>query len=373
MTPSEFRGDFPIFGEHVYLASCSQGALSRTVRKAFEEYLTSWDEAGNPWGRWGEQEERLRARFAALVNAKPGEVALTFSASSALNAVLGALDYSRRPRVVCTDLDFPTVGHILAAQRSRGAQPVFVPAAGGRVPLEALEAQVDGRTALVAVSHVSYLTGARTDLAAVARLAHEHGALLVVDAYQSAGTEALDVRDLGVDVLVTGALKYLLGPSGVAFLCVREDLTRELSPLDTGWLAQEDPLAFDIRHLRPAASARRFQSGTLGVPSVYGAVAALEQLEAAGPATVRRHVKGLAGRLLERADERELPVRTPRQEAERGPLVVLEMPDADRVASELAVEGILCSARSGGLRVAFHYYNTEDDVDRLEEALDRRC
>lgn len=371
MTSTEFRSQFPIFEQHVYLASCSQGALSRRVRAAFEEYLESWDEAGNPWGRWSEHEERLRARFAALINAKPSEVALTFSASSALNAIVGALDYSRRPRVVTTDLDFPTVGHILAAQAARGARPVFVPAASGRVPLEALEAEVDGRTALVAVSHVSYLTGARTDLAAVSRVAHEQGALAVVDAYQSAGTEPLDVRALGVDVLVTGALKYLLGPPGVAFLYVREDLARELSPLDTGWLAQEDPFAFDIRHLQPAASARRFQSGTPGVASVYGAAAALEQMEAVGPAAVQRHVTGLAGRLLERADERQVPVRTPRRQDERGPLVVLEVADADRVAIALAAEGILCSARSGGLRVAFHYYNTEEDVDRLVDALDR--
>ena len=371
MTPSEFRREFPIFEDQAYLASCSQGALSRAVRGAFEEYLASWDQAGNPWGRWSEQEERLRARFAGLINAKPEEVAVTFSASSALNAIVGSLDYSRRPHVVTTDLDFPTVGHVLAAQRPRGAQPVFVPAAGGRVPLEALEGHVDGRTAVVAVGHVSYLTGARTDLASVAELAHSHGALVVVDAYQSAGTEPLDVRALGVDVLVTGALKYLLGPPGVAFLYVREELARALDPLDTGWLAQEDPFAFDIRHLRPASSARRFQSGTPSVAGVYGACAALEQVERAGPAAVRRHVLDLAGRLLERADERELPVRTPRPEAERGPLVVLEVADADRVASSLAAEGILCSARSGGLRVAFHYYNTSGDVDRLVDALDR--
>lgn len=370
MTPGEFRRLFPIFRDRVYLNSCSQGALGRPVEAALEEFTASWHRHGNPWELWCERMEELRAEFAGLINAGPDEVAVTFSVSSAVGAVASALDWSERPRVVTSDLDFPTMGHVWLAQRARGADVVYARAEGDRLPPAAFDAVVDRRTRLVATSHVCYRSGFKTDLAALARLAHERGALLLVDAFQSLGTEPLDVKALGVDFLTGGALKYLLGTPGVAFLYVRRGLAERLRPTDTGWFAQADPFAYDVHHLDYAPDARRFQSGSPPVPAVYAALAGIRLLRGVGPERIGDHVAGLCGALIAGLLERDRPVITPADEAARGPLVMLRCEDVQRLLAHLAGRGVLCSTRDGALRASFHYYNTGDDVDAILAALD---
>ena len=363
--PAQFREQFPILRDKTYLASCSQGALSSRVRAAMGTFLDSWDRRGNPWDEWVDEAERLRGEFASLIGADADEIAITFSASSALNAVVGGLDLRDRPRLLATDHDFPTVGQILLAQVQRGAVVDFVPERDGGIGADDVTAALDRRTALVAATHVAYRNGARLDVAAAARAAHDAGALFVLDAYQSLGVQPVDVRAMGVDVLVAGALKYLLGPSGVAFLYVRRDLIETLRPLESGWFAQEDPFAFDTWHLRYAASANRFQSGSPPIPSVYAARSGLALVQEAGVETTAAHVERLASRLVDRASDAGYQVLTPRDPSRRGPLVVLGTRDAERLAAHLRASGVICAPRADGLRCGFHFYNLEEDVDRL--------
>lgn len=334
-------------------------------------YLDSWDRDGNPWDDWVEEAERLRADFATLIGAETGEIAITFSASSALNAVVSALDLRERPRLLATDQDFPTVGQILLAQAQRGAVVDFVPERKGGIDAGDLAAALDARTALVAATHVAYRTGARLDVEAAARAAHDAGAVFALDAYQSLGVQPVDVRAMGVDVLIGGALKYMLGPAGVAFLYVRRELIDTLRPLESGWFAQENPFAFDTWHLQYAASANRFQSGSPPIPSIFGARAGLSLVQEATVAATAAHVERLASRLIAGAARAGYQVRTPREPAQRGPLVVIGTRDAERLASLLREAGVVCAPRSGGLRSSFHFYNREEDVDRLLEELAR--
>jgi selenocysteine lyase/cysteine desulfurase len=368
--PRAFRKLFPIFDERVYLNSCSQGALCRPVEAALVEFMASWHQHGNPWELWCERMEELRVEFAALINAEPDEVAVTFSASTAVSALASALDWSERPGVVTSDLDFPTMGHVWLAQRARGAEVRYARAEGDRLPLSAFEAEVDGRTQLVATTHVCYRNGFKTDLAALADLAHVHGAPLLVDAFQSMGTEPVDVRALGVDALVTGTLKYLLGTPGVALLYVRRDLAERLLPTDTGWFGQADPFAYDVHHLDYGPAARRFQSGSPPVPAVYAALAALRLLKGVGLDAVRDHVAALSERFIAGAERRGLRLMTPREPGSRGPLVMVRCHDVERLIARLAERGVLCSTRDGALRVSFHYYNLAEDVDALLSGLD---
>ena len=370
MEPTDFRGLFPIFDERIYLNSCSQGALGRPVEAALEEFMESWHRQGNPWELWCERMEELRAEFAALINAEPDEVAVTFSASTAVGALASALDWTERPRVVTSDFDFPTMGHVWLAQRSRGAEVAFARADGDRLPLAAFEAEVDSRTRLVATTHVCYRNGFRTDLQALAELAHAHGAPLLVDAFQSMGTEPVDVKALGVDALVTGTLKYLLGTPGVAFLYVRRDLAERLTPTDTGWFGQADPFAYDVHRLDHAPGALRFQSGSPPVPAVYAALAAIRLLRAVGLEAVRDHVRGLSDLTVAGLRQRGLDVMTPDDPACRGPLVMVRCRDVQRLLARLAERGVLCSTRDGALRVSFHLYNSEADVRALLAGLD---
>ena len=369
MNPEHFRSLFPILRDRVYLNSCSQGALAEPVEASLREFIASWHEQGNPWDLWCERMEELRSEFAALIGAEADEVAVTFSASTALNAVASALDPGRRSKVVTSDFDFPTVGHVWLAQSRRGLETEFARAEGDRLPLSAFEAVIDRATALVSTTHVCYRNGWKNDIRSLADLAHAHGAPLLVDAFQSMGTEPFNVRELGVDMLVTGALKYLLGSPGVAFFYVRRDLAEELLPADSGWFAQQNPFAYDVHHLDYAAGARRFQSGSPPVPAVYAALAALRLLRQVGLQAVHAHVEGLADTLVEEALQRGWRLMTPVEPEGRGPLVMIRCRDVHALLSALGERGILCSTRDGALRASFHYYNSVDDVSALIEAL----
>ncbi len=366
-----FRQQFPIFKDKIYLSSCSQGALALPVEAALHEFIDSWHTYGNPWELWVARMERLRAQFARLVNAQPTEIAVTFSVSTALNSLASALDYSVRPKVVLSDFDFPTMGHVWLAQERRGAQVEFARSDGHRLPLTSYEAVVDEETALVATTHVCYKNGFKNNVAALAELAHGSGAHLLIDAYQSMGTEPMDVKALDLDFLCTGTLKYLLGAPGVAFLYIRPELIERLRPSDSGWFGQANVFAYDVHHLEYANAARRLETGSPPVPNVYAAAAAIELIEDAGLEAIGRHVTTLAGVLIGGIRDRRLRLLTPEEPAERGPLVMIGSTDAPRLVEALAAEGILCSVRDGSLRISLHYYNTADDVQAVLGALDR--
>ena len=368
---AKFRKQFPIFDQKVYLSSCSQGALSTPVEASLQEFVESWHTHGNPWETWVTRMEELRVEFARLINAGPDEVAVTFSVSTALNSLASSLDYRERPKVVTSDFDFPTVGHVWLAQQRRGARVSFARADGNRLPLSSFEEAVDEQTALVSTTHVCYKNGYKNNVSALAELAHERGAYLLVDAYQSMGTQPMDVKALDLDFLVTGALKYLLGSPGVAFMYVRRELIDRFEPADSGWFGQENVFAYDVHHLRYAREARRFETGSPPVPNVYAALAALRLIAGVGLATIEQHVRQLMSRFIAGARQRGLHLLTPEEPADRGPLAMVRSTDAPKLVAALARDGILCSTRDGALRVSLHYYNTADDVDAVLTALDR--
>src|SRR5436305_2843390 len=187
--PERCRHRFPIFAHRVYINSCAQGALSDAVRAAYEQYLRDWDEYGAPWEYWVDRGEAARASFADLINAAPDEVAVTTSESAGVAALASGLRYARRSKVVITDWEFPTIGQIWHAQESGGARVVHVPAAqDGTIPLEHFDRAIDDDTLIVSITHVCYRNGAKIDLPAVVELAHERGAYVLLDAFQSVGS-----------------------------------------------------------------------------------------------------------------------------------------------------------------------------------------
>ena len=370
--PDRIRHRFPIFRNRIYINSCSQGALSDSVREAYERYLEDWDERGAPWDYWVEKSEDARRAFAGLVNAEPDEVAVTTSVSAGLSAIATGLRYARRSKIVTTDWEFPTVGQIWHAQELRGARVVHVEAdADGTIPLERFEREIDDDTAIVSVTHVCYRNGARVDVKEVARIAHERGALVVLDAYQSAGSLPLDVRELDVDFLAAGVLKYLLGSAGLAFLYARREVVERIWPTATGWFADKNIFEMDHRDYSPAPTASRFQSGTPPIPAIYAGVAGIELMQEIGVADTRKHVNALNARLLEGVDELGARVATPRRPKRRGALVCVGSTDAPELVRALGREGIVTSDRDSNLRISAHAYNSVDDVDELLAALQR--
>jgi selenocysteine lyase/cysteine desulfurase len=372
--PDRIRHRFPILERLVYVDSCAQGALSDSVERAYREYLELWNEEGSPWEHWVERAEDARAAFARLVNARPDEVAVTTSLSAGVNALLSGLHFPpERKKIVVSDFEFPTVGQIAHAQEERGRSVVHVREAGdSTVPLEHFDAAIDEETGLVAVTHVCYRNGSRIDVAGVVELAHERGALVLLDAYQTAGAIPLDVRTLGADFLAAGTLKYLLGSAGLAFLYCRADLVEAIRPTVTGWFADEDISAMDASDYSPSPTARRFESGTPPIPSIYAGLAGIELIEEIGVHETEEHVRGLATRLIEGVEELGGRVVTPRTPEQRGPLVALASTDERALVEALRADDVVVSSRDGNVRVSLHCYNSAAEVDAVLAALERR-
>ena len=365
------RAEFPIFEHTTYANSCSQGALANRVRAAAEEWLAGWDSNGAEWEFWVERNEAARAAFAGLLHAEPDDVAVTTSVSQGVSALVSALDLSgERNRIVISEYEFPTVGQIAHAQELRGAEVVHVrPEPDGRIPLERFADAIDERTALVCCTAVSFRSGHRHDVSAIAELAHAHGALLLADSYQAIGALEVDVRTLGADVVTGGTVKYLLGSAGLGFMWLRGSLHRELLPTQTGWFADEDIFEMSIADYSPHASARRFDSGTPPVPSLYPGVAGMELIADVGVPAIEAHVGGLVDRLFAGLDEIGANTATPRGEGEHGPLVCVVSTDPHALVDALAAEHIVTSTRDSSVRISLHLYNVEDDVDRILAAL----
>ncbi|MDX6487377.1 MAG: hypothetical protein QOF43_2530 [Gaiellaceae bacterium] len=356
----------------MYINSCSQGALSDAVRAAYEQYLEDWDDKGAPWEYWVERQEAARRAFAGLVNAGPDEIAVTTSLSAGVSALASGLRFTKRSKVVLTDWEFPTIGQIWHAQEARGARVTHVEAASdGTIPLEHFDRAIDDDTLIVALTHVCYRNGAMLDVPAVVELAHERGALVLLDAFQAIGSLPVDVAELGVDFLGAGVLKYLLGSAGLGFFYCRRELVERVRPTQTGWFADENIFAMDHTDYSPAHTAARFQSGTPPIPAIYAGIAGVELMLEIGVAATREHVLGLNAHLLDGLDELDAKVVTPRAAEKRGALICVKSTDAPALVSTLGEEGIITSDRDGNLRISAHCYNTVEDVDAVLAALQR--
>ena len=348
------------------------GAVHR-VRAAYEQYLAGWDANGAEWDHWVERAETARAAFARLLGATPSEVAVTTSVSQGVSGIVSALDLTSRPRIVISEYEFPTIGQIAHAQELRGAEMVHVrPEADGSIPLERWAEAIDERTALVCCTAISYRTGHRPDIAAVAALARAEwsaGARRQLSGCWRDRARRPHARRRLRDRRHREVSARLGGPR---FPLVRGGLLPDLVPTQTGWFADEDIFRMDISDYSPAPDARRFDAGTPPVPNIYAGVAGMSIIEEVGIGAIEAHVRGLNTRLIERLEELGASVATPRDPAGRGPLVCVRSTDAPALVAELATERIVVSYRDENIRVAAHLYSTEEDVDWLLQALETR-
>lgn len=365
------RDEFPVFARRTYVNSCSQGALAVSVRNAYEDYMHGLAEFGSLWEAWVGVQERVRALLARTFHADVGDVAITASASAAVSAIATCFDFASGPRkIVTTSLEFPTIGQIWHAQERRGAEVIHVPAEPDhRLPVERVDAAIDADTAIVSITHVCYRNGAMVDVAAIIDAAHAKGVPVLVDAYQTAGALPIDFQALGADFLVGGVLKYMLGSPGVGFALVNPQRTSELVPLTTGWFAARDVFAMDIYSYDPAKDARRFESGTPVVPSLYAAEAALNFLLEVGVESAWEVSAGLHDQL--RAGVTNLGGRVVTPSDLHGPMIAVAARDDHALVDALADDGVVVSCRDGNVRISPHFYNTTGDVERVIESLHR--
>jgi len=370
---ARFRAQFPTTATKVYLNSGSYGLLANSVRAAMERYLDDREERGADWGGWVGLEEEVRSQMARLFGAQAEEIAITASASAGINAVASGIDFTRRRKVVISNYDFPTSAQIWHAQERRGVEVVHVPEAADRtLPLAHFDAAIDESTAVVALSHVCYRHGGKLPAAqikAIAEIAHARGAVVILDCFQSVGTEVIDPAAWGIDFCVGGMLKYLLGTAGIGFLWARAALASTLAPTSSGWFAQADTHAMDIFANRPGPAARRFQAGTPPVPSLYMAQAGLALILDTGLEAIEARIRGLTRTALDRLAAAGFAVATPDDDAHRGPMVAVRARDDNLLVARLIEQGIVTSCRDGNVRAGFHAYNDDSDIDRFVAAL----
>ncbi len=365
-----WRDEFPIFERRRYLNSCSLGALARRVRAAQERFLDEWEESGaTAWySTWMGALDGLRARFAKVIGAEKEEVGLAPNVSVALSSLASSLDYRSRPRVVLSELDFPTVAYQWAVKS--GVERVLVPSEDGvSVPPDAYAAAIDDRTAAVTTSHVFYTSGAIQDIARVAAAAHRHGALAIIDAYQATGQLPTDVHAAGVDVLISGGLKWLLGGTGIALIYVRRDRIPDLRPAITGWFGNRRQFDFDARGFEFWPDARRFELGTTANAAVYACSAGIDLVLELGVDAIRRRTTELVSDLVDRVADAGFEIRTPAEPAARAGIVMIRMKDPPAAVHALAERGILVDYRHDRLRASPYFYNTPEDNAALVDGL----
>jgi kynureninase len=369
MTPAAARAEFPLLATCVYLNSNSTGAFPRRARVAADRYydiVERWRD--DAWEGFLADMSAHADDVAALLGAPASSVAFDTSVSSLLGRLLSCFDFRERPRVVTSDLEFPNVELLLGSFRRYGCEPVVVPSSDGiSIDAEAVAEAIDERTQLVVVSHATFATSALVDLAPITRRARSVGALVAVDAYQSLGVVPFDVCELDVDVVLGGAHKWLCGAIDSAFCYVRPSLLARLEPAATGWMAGSDPLSFG-RATGFADDARRMNSGTPAPLPALTSREGLRIVRAFGVERIRELSLARTERIIARADAAGITVATPRAPNARGGVVNLRFPGAAEVVSALARDRFICSHRQG-VRIAPHFYNTDDEVERLMDAL----
>ena len=327
------------------------------------------DQRGSLWDEWVTKQEEVRSLIAKVFNTSESRVALTSSASSAISSLMSSFDFSRgKDKIVTTSLEFPTLGQIAHAQEQRGARVIHVPAeADNTLDLKKFERELDNDTALVAITHVCYRNGAMTDIKAVVDLAHNHGIPILVDAYQSSGALPIDFDQLGADFLVGGVLKYMLGVPGLGFMLVNGN--SRFIPTNTGWFAARDIFAMDIYKYDPAADARRFESGTPPIPSLYGGSAGMKLLLEVGLDNAWNHTKILHDQLRIGLTAMRAKIATPDGDGNHGVMIAVKTTDEHGLVAALGQEKVVVSSRDGNLRISPHFYNNHHDMDRTLAAI----
>jgi kynureninase len=369
-----FRAEFPILQKTTYLVNHSLGAMPRAVFDRLREYAEMWATRGiRSWAEgWWTSPIDTGNLLAQILDAPAGSVVMHQNVSVIEGLVASCLDFKApRNRVVYTELNFPSVMYVWEAQRRRGADIVMVPSADGiGVDTQTFLDAIDERTLIVPLSHVLFQSAYIQDLAAIVKKAHSVGALVLADCYQSTGTVPFSVRALDLDMACGGSVKWLCGGPGAGYLYVKPELRTRLEPMLTGWMAHEHPFAFEKGAQKYAPDATRLLHGSPAVPALYAARSGYELILRAGVENIRRKSVAQTTRFLQRAAERGLSSRSPMDPARRGGTVTINVPHAPAVVKALAEREILVDSRPDvGLRIAPHYYNTDDELDACLDAV----
>jgi kynureninase len=363
------REEFPTLASGIHLLSHSLGPVPRTARASMLAYYDAWEHhtSEDAWATsWWEMSAHVGDRIAKILGGVPGSVQVQPNASIALSSVLSCFDFTstKRSQIVASALDFPSMRYVLDAQTPMGARVETVPSGDGvTTPTERILAAIDDGTALVALSHVSFRSSYRIDVEPVVERAHKHGALVLLDVYQSAGAFPLRAAAWGVDFLIGGTIKWLCGGPACGYLYVRPDLQTKLQPKLTGWVAHSAPFDFTPPPMSYDNSVRRFAQGTPSIPALYSVLPGLQIIEEVGIETIRAESERRTEWMIDFALAQGWRVNSPRDVNQRGGSVMVYVEDGPGMVQRLNQRGVFVDCRPGvGLRMSPHFFNTDDEV-----------
>jgi kynureninase len=357
--PADYRDRFPILETCTYLINHSLAAMPAAAEDNLREYARVWRERGiRAWAEgWWEMPVTVGNQLGRILGAPAGSIVMHQNVTVAEAIVLSCFrPDGGRNRIVYEEPNFPSVRYLYQAQPGLEVLAVEDDAA--------VVDAIDKRTLLVPISHVLFKNGEIQDIAPIVSRAHEAGAHVVLDCYQSAGVVPLDLTGLDVDFAVGGSVKWLCGGPGAGWLYVRPDVAERLEPTLVGWQAHARPFAFEPE-LEYAAGARRFLTGTPNVPALYAATAGYDVIEEVGVPRIRERSLALTQVMFDLCDEAGLEVVSPRAPERRGGTVTVSTPDHAACHRELGERGVVCDFRpdpEGGIRLGPHFFNTEDEV-----------
>ncbi|HVF56412.1 MAG TPA: aminotransferase class V-fold PLP-dependent enzyme [Pyrinomonadaceae bacterium] len=368
----EWRREFPILEKTVYLISHSLGAMPRATFRRVEEYAEMWASRGvRAWAEgWWNMPLTLGDEVARIIGAEPSSVVMHQNVSVCQSVILScfnpAAEKSKRNKIVYSELEFPSVMYVYEAHARDGAFRIERVKSddGITAPLERMLAAIDEETLLVPLSHVLFKSAFLQDARRITERAHEVGALVVLDTYQSAGTVPFSVKDLDVDFATGGSVKWLCGGPGAGYLYVAPRLQQQLEPKVTGWMAHASPFEFEEAPIRYAPGIARFLHGSPAIPALYAAQSGYEIVNEIGVEAIRAKSIRQTTRLIELAEEAGLRVTSPRDTARRGGTITVAMPHAAAVTRELVRREIIVDYRPGaGVRISPHFYTKDEEIE----------
>ena len=374
----KWRREFPILEKAVYLISHSLGAMPRETFSRLNEYAEMWATRGvRAWAEgWWDMPVSVGNDVAGIIGAQPDTVVMHQNVSICQSLILSCFEPTpKRNKIVYSELNFPSVMYVYEAHAREGKLRIeTVPSDDGiTINLDRFLAAIDEETLLVPFSHVLFKSGFLQNAKAITDRAHEVGAMVVLDAYQSAGTVPFSVTDLNVDFATGGSVKWLCGGPGAGYLYVRPDLHQTLRPKTTGWMAHEQPFAFET-DLRYASGIRRFLHGSPAIPAMYAAQSGFKIINQIGVERIREKSVRQTTRLIALAEEAGFTVTSPKSSADRGGTITIGHDDAAQITKELIRREFIVDYRPGaGVRVSPHFYNTDEELELVIAEMKSIC
>src|SRR5436190_10136921 len=380
----KYRSEFPILEKTVYLISHSLGAMPRATYDRLHEYADIWASRGvRAWAEgWWDMPVTVGNEIAQIIGAEQNSVVMHQNVSICQSLILSCLlplpANSKRNKIVCEELNFPSVMYVYEAHaRAHNLRIETVKSDDGiTVPIERMLAAIDEETLLVPISHVLFKSAFLQDAKAITQRAHEVGAIVVLDTYQSAGTVPFSVKDLQVDFATGGSVKWLCGGPGAGYLYVRPDLIDKLQPKTTGWMAHEAPFAFETE-LRYAPDITRFLHGSPAIPALYSAMSGYKIINEIGVPAIREKNMRQTRYLIEMAEAAGFRVTSPKDPGQRGGTITVWDDQAAAITKELIRREFIVDYRPGaGVRISPHFYTKDEElklvIDEMKKIRDHR-